>query len=223
MMMRKKAISILLAGLFSGAVYSQQEQGPFVANLTGQDEVPPVESTVRGVGIFTLNQESTQLTYHLIVNQLQQAAEDGTRLTQAHLRCGQQGVAGPIVVDLLGAVRGGVAPPLEVRAVLSDANIIQEPDPNADNQTCADVLGTPITTLAELVQAIEAGNVYVNVHSEQNPTGEIRGQLTSITAGAQPPGEQPPGQQPSGEQPSGEQPSGEQPAGEQAPGEQPAQ
>ena len=159
------------------------------------------------MGIFTLNQDSTQLTYHVTVHQLQQAAtEDGTRLTQAHLHCGQEGVAGPIVVDLLGAVRGGVAPPLEVRAVLSDANIIQEPDPTADNQTCADVLGTPITTLAELVQAIEAGNVYVNVHSEQNPTGEIRGQLTSITAGAQPPGGQPPGEQLPGEQPPGEQP-----------------
>lgn len=223
MIMRKKAISILLAGLFSGAVYSQEGQGPFVANLTGQGEVPPVESTVRGVGIFTLNQDSTQLTYHLIVHQLQQAAEDGTRLTQAHLHCGQEGVAGPVVVDLLGMIRGGVAAPLEVRADLSDANIIQEPDPNADNQTCADVLGTPITTLAELVQAMEAGNIYVNVHSEQNPTGEIRGQLTSITMGAQPPGEQPPGEQPPGEQPPGQQPPGEQPPGEQPPGEQPAQ
>ncbi|HYE37915.1 CHRD domain-containing protein [Methylocaldum sp.] len=201
MIMRKKAISILLAGLFSGAVYSQE--GPFVANMTGQDEVPPVESMLRGVGIFTLNQDATQLTYHLSVQQLQQVdTEDGTRLTMAHLHCAPPGQAGPIVVDLLGMIRGGVAAPLELRATASEANIIQEADQMASEQTaCSATIGTPITTMAELIQAIQAGNIYVNVHSVQNPPGEIRGQLMSITVGEQPPGEQPPGGQPPGGQP----------------------
>jgi hypothetical protein len=225
MIMRKKAISILLAGLFSGAVHSQEGQGPFVANLTGQEEVPPVESTVRGVGIFTLNQDSTQLTYHVSVQQLQQVdTEDGTRLTQAHLHCAPPGQAGPIVVDLLGMVRGGLIAPLELRATVSDANIVQEADQmTAEQMGCSTTIGTPITNMSELIQAIQAGNIYVNVHSEQNPQGEIRGQLTSITVGGQPPGGQPPGEQPPGEQPPGEQPPGEQPPGEQPPGEQPAQ
>jgi uncharacterized membrane protein YgcG len=188
MIVRKKAISILLAGLFSGAVYSQEGQGPFVANITGQDEVPPVESMVRGVGIFTLNQDSTQLTFHLSVQQLQQVTtEDGTRLTQAHLHCAPPGQAGPIVVDLLGMVRGGLIPPLELRAAVSDANIVQEADQMTAEQTaCSATIGSPITNMSELIQAIQAGNIYVNVHTEQNPQGEIRGQLVPITAGQQP-------------------------------------
>jgi len=215
MIMRKKAISILLAGLFSGTVYSQE--GPFVANMTGDQESPPVQSTATGVGIFQLNQDSTQLTYHLSV-QTQQAGQqpgaEGTRLTMAHLHCAPQGQPGPIVADLVGMIRGGVTGPLDVSATLSDANIIPEADQMAAEQTaCSTTIGTPITTLAELVQAIQAGNIYVNVHSVQNPGGEIRGQLMSITVGEQPPGEQPPGEQPPGEQPPGEQPPGEQPPG----------
>lgn len=209
MNIRKSAISIVLAGLFSGAVYSQE--GPFVANLRGSEEVPPVESMARGVALFQLNEDSTQVTYRLSVHQAGQ--EEGPRLTEAHLHCAPQGETGPVVVDLLGLVRGGVTAPLEVSATMSDANIISEEDQTAeDGTTCSTAIGTPVTTLAELLQAIEAGNIYVNVHSEQNPEGEIRGQIVSITAGEQP--TQPPGEEPT--QPPGEEPT-------QPPGEQPAE
>jgi hypothetical protein len=48
-----------------------------------------------------------------------------------------------------------------------DANIIQ-------GAGC-----TPaITNIAELVNGMREGSVYVNVHTVANPSGEIRGQLT---------------------------------------------
>jgi len=34
--------------------------------------------------------------------------------------------------------------------------------------------GQPLDALA---RAIEEGNVYVNIHTERNPSGELRGQL----------------------------------------------
>jgi hypothetical protein len=44
--------------------------------------------------------------------------------------------------------------------------------------TASDLVG-PLggATLAELVDQIEAGNVYVNVHTTAYPAGEVRGQL----------------------------------------------
>ena len=203
----EKTISILIAGLFAGAVHSQE--GPFVANLTGAQEVPPVESTALGVGLFQLNQDSTQLTYRLGLQQsaTQPAPGDAPRFVMAHLHCAPQGQAGPVIADLLGPIRGGVIGPVEISATLSDANIVPESEQSTnEGTTCSATTGAPITTLAELIQAITAGNIYVNAHSDRNPAGEIRGQLISITAGGQPPGEQPPGEQPPGEQPPGEQP-----------------
>lgn len=183
MKMRKSAISIVLTCLFSGSVYSQE--GPFVANLRGSEEVPQVESTARGIALFQLNEDSTEVTYRLSVHQVGQ--DEGARLTEAQLHCAPQGETGPVVADLLGQVRGGVTAPLEVSATMSDANIISEEDQTAeDGTTCSTAIGTPVTTLAELLQAIEAGNIYVNVSSEQNQEGEIRGQVVSITAGEQP-------------------------------------
>jgi hypothetical protein len=33
--------------------------------------------------------------------------------------------------------------------------------------------------LTDLVTAMRNGEIYVNIHTEQNPNGEIRGQITS--------------------------------------------
>ena len=35
-------------------------------------------------------------------------------------------------------------------------------------------------TVAELIDAIKNNTAYVNVHTEENPNGEIRGQLVDI-------------------------------------------
>ena len=44
--------------------------------------------------------------------------------------------------------------------------------------TAADLIG-PLSglTLSDLLAEIEAGNTYVNVHTQAHPTGEIRGQI----------------------------------------------
>lgn len=190
MIKREKALSMLLAGLFSGAVYSQE--GPFVANLTGAQEAPAVDSKAQGIAIFRFNQDSTQLTYRLALEQAgAQIAPGGgatpggaARLVSAHLHCAPSGQAGPVVADLLGTITGGVTGPVEVSATLSDANIIPESTQTTNDQTtCTTTTGSAITTVAQLAQAIAAGNIYVNVSSDQHPDGEIRGQLVSITAG----------------------------------------
>lgn len=47
----------------------------------------------------------------------------------------------------------------------------------------ADDLEGPMTgaPLSDLMDAMENGEAYVNVHTEQNPNGEIRGQIRNIT------------------------------------------
>jgi hypothetical protein len=36
-------------------------------------------------------------------------------------------------------------------------------------------------TMQDLIAALKNGTTYINVHTEQNPNGEIRGQLMNVS------------------------------------------
>ena len=102
-----------------------------------------------------------------------QAISDGTnsvridsnfrRLTSdvvaAHLHIGQEGTNGPVVVDLSAYARNN-----GVDATIEASNIV---GPLADAED----------PMLALLNEMAAGNVYLNIHTAENPAGEIRGQL----------------------------------------------
>lgn len=129
----------------------------FTAELSGANEVPPVDSDASGEAKFSLEGEDT-LAYEL-------EFEDGTDMLAvagAHIHCAPAGENGPVAVFLAGAIPGGVDGSAETKASLTSANIV--------NAACG-------ATIGELVDSMLAGNTYVNVHSAANPGGEIRGQI----------------------------------------------
>ena len=83
-------------------------------------------------------------------------------MVAAHLHLGARGSNGPVIVNL-GRLAGG-----------DDLN------DGIDGVTFrAGALTGPLEGrgLAALVAEIEAGNVYINVHTSDNPSGQLRGQL----------------------------------------------
>ncbi len=89
--------------------------------------------------------------------------------TMAHIHLGAPGVDGPILIPFFMSTMPGT-------------------DTLTGTLTQADV--TPangISTIAQVAQAIEAGNAYVNIHTVLYPAGELRGQLaTSSSATPEP-------------------------------------
>lgn len=134
-----------------------QAKDTFIAKLTGDQEVPPVVTDTTGRLQIQFNKGATEAEFTLRVS-------DGVRVTQAHLHCAAAGVNGPIVVFLAGFHAPGwdVDGKWVSNTTVTDANIV--------NPACG-------TTLAELLQSIRSGNVYVNVHSVAHPAGVVRGQL----------------------------------------------
>ncbi len=133
----------------------------FRAQLAGDDEVPAVETNARGLATFQLDKAGTELSYRLIVANI----ED---VSMAHIHMAPAGENGPVVVWLYPA--GG--PPPELIPGRFDGVL-------AESTTTADDLVGPLAgaSLDELVSVIRDGNAYVNVHTSSHPAGEVRGQI----------------------------------------------
>jgi hypothetical protein len=138
--------------------YAQTIPSIFHAILEGEEEVPPVDSDAKGAAVFRTSNDETELNYKLVVANI----ED---VTAAHIHLAPRGENGPIVAFLFDPEE-----PTEgiTNGVLAEGTI-----------TSADLVG-PLerSTLSELIDEMEAGNTYVNVHTVEHPSGEIRGQIS---------------------------------------------
>ena len=142
--------------LTSTAAFAQGEQ-KFTAKLTGKDEVPPKNTKATGTTEFNVTADGKTMTYKVNVMNMD-------KVTQAHIHSGKQGVNGPPVVWLYNSSKASGP----MNGMLSQGNI-----------TSSDLVG-PLKgkQISDLVKLINDGQAYVNVHTETNPKGEIRGQVS---------------------------------------------
>ncbi|WP_242315823.1 CHRD domain-containing protein [Bacillus cereus group sp. BfR-BA-01355] len=128
----------------------------FFAKLRGRNEVPPVETDARGQAFFKLSRDELSLKFKLELFDIE-------NVVVAHLHLGAKGTNGPVVAFLFGPITN----PVSIECATFTGMITQE-----------DLVG-PLAgqTLDALVNEIIAGNIYINVHTVQHPSGEIRGQL----------------------------------------------
>lgn len=124
----------------------------FEAELSGSEEVPPVETDATGFATVTI--EDDQIVYRVEVTDLENALV-------SHIHVESPGENGPVRLNLCGTPDG--VPPC-----VSGTGVLVE----GANGNTVDI------TFDSLVSAIRAGNAYVNVHTTAVPSGEIRGQLT---------------------------------------------
>ena len=130
-----------------------------LTNLSG-DQVPTsVTTDMIGEMEVELNEAATEMKFELEVDKV--AA--GTTITAAHLHCGDSVTNGSVIVGIFAGAFVGDGRLAE--GVLVDANLTPGDTP------CA------IDTLSDLADAMNAGNVYINVHTVANSGGEIRGQF----------------------------------------------
>ncbi len=128
----------------------------FVAHLSGDQEVGPVDTPSQGQAIFQLTKDGTGLTYRLITANIE-------AVTQAHIHLAPAGSNGNVVAFLFGFVpEGASVNGTLAQGVLTDADLI---------------FALAGMTIADLIDEFDAANAYVNVHTQDVPSGEIRGQI----------------------------------------------
>lgn len=134
----------------------------FKAHLTGEQEVPPVDTRATGQTIFKLSKDGSRLSYKLIVANL----ED---IVMAHIHLAPAGENGPVAVWLYPAGPPPQLIPGTTNGILAQGVITED-----------DLVG-PLkdATLEDLLEIMVAGNAYVNIHTTEYGGGEIRGQISA--------------------------------------------
>lgn len=135
----------------------------FQAPLSGAAEVPPVHTDASGWAAFKLNEAETDLSFILRVADLE-------NITQAHIHYGDPDVNGPVVAFLYSQ---DALSSLFSRSQLLSRGTITE----------ADLLGPFEGDLDGFLTALREGKLYVNVHTDANPGGEVRGQIGAVSIG----------------------------------------
>ena len=131
------AIVAFVAGTLAGGV-GFATASEIKVNLSGDQEVPPVQTTASGTGTITVEDDRS------VKGKITTSDIKGTG---AHIHEGAVGKNGPDIITL---------------------------KKSSDNEWS--VPGDAKLTDAQY-DAYKAGNLYVNVHSDANKSGEIRGQL----------------------------------------------
>lgn len=157
-------VSMVVLGAF--AVTARADGPPEMrAQLSGYNEVPAVSS--KASGHFKMRIRDGMLHWELHYEGIE------TPALQAHIHFGQHSVNGGISVFLCTNLGNGPAgtPACPAGQATLTGSI-----------TAADVVGPAVQGFAasefdELLAAIRSGVTYVNVHSQQFPGGEIRGQI----------------------------------------------
>jgi hypothetical protein len=171
-------VAPMMVDIFSSdAAVRSANGGNFGTPLSAEEEVMPAgvvnNSNAVGNAVFQLSEDGTQLSYKLIVANIDNAF-------MAHIHRAAAGSNGGIVVWLYpstattpGAVGGG-----RLQGVIAEGTI-----------TAANLVGSLLNQpLSALIALLESGGAYVNVHTNDGagstntgpgdfPGGEVRGQI----------------------------------------------
>jgi hypothetical protein len=164
--MRLLRVLLVLPVMLFGNALAVSAQSEFRATLSGANENPPVAGIGFGLATLDVNVSGGVLGINFELT--------GVNVAEAHMghiHCGTATENGPIVVWLAGVPSAPATAGYDlngswVKAKVTETSIIQ---------------GTPCgNTLVELLTAMANGRTYVNIHTRNNPGGEIRGQIQLV-------------------------------------------
>ncbi len=157
---RQRGYSFLKFTFSAEAAPDITDELRFTSLLKSQNEVPEVRTRTLGLVQSNLIEQGNVLEVLAAIIRLPRRVE----ITAAHLHLGAEGENGPVVADLLN--NGELVGSRRVRRLSASID-------------SSDLVG-PLAggTLSDLVRAIQEERIYVNVHTDRNPAGEVRGQLT---------------------------------------------
>jgi CHRD domain len=157
--MRRRGTAVLIAGLLTLTLApSVMAAETFTTELSGENSVPPLDVEGTGEATVTISDDGQTVSWDVTYSGLTGAPGAG------HIHVGAAGANGPVMIPFAEVTETGTSGEFAA----------------ADYETGD---GLPADWDGVLA-AIRDGNAYVNIHTEANPGGEIRGQLAGGGGGA---------------------------------------
>jgi hypothetical protein len=134
------------------------------ANLSGAQEAgaPPIPGLIKRANVTANFAKDLSSVF------VQLKVEGGGNVVAAHFHCALAGSNGPVAFGLFSPG------PLSYDGTLASGTLTNADFTGAD---CTGVIGRPVSNIAALALAMRDGLIYVNVHTTDNPPGEVRGQM----------------------------------------------
>jgi CHRD domain len=153
--------TVMLIGIsLAGTAEAQSNIIRFTANLSGANEAPNLVLTgAFATATVTLDTATQTVSWNIDVFNM----PSGTN--NAHFHVGGPGIAGPTVVNV--AFPAGISNDYNLSGSATATNLLVRADQG-------------IRSWDDFLQALLGGQTYLNIHSVNNPGGEIRGQVLRV-------------------------------------------
>jgi len=150
-----------------------QENTEFTATLSGKEVIPPVKTDGTGIANFEVGENS--LSYQINVL-------NAGKITSVQINHGAVGTNGDAIVTLIESKGDDDVNLIDNIPTLTGIASTKQSSSSfsaSGNVNVADLTGPfKDKTIADLVIAMQSGETYVNVQTEDHPEGELRGQIS---------------------------------------------
>jgi hypothetical protein len=169
-------VGVVFLTVVAGLVAGDKDKDTIRTKLTGLEETTATINTpASGEFKATISEDGTMIKYEETYRDL------SSTVTQSHIHFGRPALSGQIVLYLCTNLTPPVGPPTPqacptsspatITGVLTEADVIASPVVGGQG------IDAGAEGFAEMVKAIRTGSAYVNVHTTNHPSGEIRGRL----------------------------------------------
>ena len=143
---------------------TQNEEEGFRAILNGSEVSPPVSTNLSGIAQLVLEKSKPlNLNYNVTITGI--TNNNDNNVTSVHLHNGIRGYNGTEIKELK------ILPGYNENGIVAMGNL------STSDSFSSELAGKGDLALNSLIQYIGNGEVYLDVHTQDNPHGELRGQI----------------------------------------------
>ncbi len=151
-------VLIVLLSCFGMAAERSTGELRFIAQLSGSEEVPPLNTDAEGEVSFRVVPDRNTVSYSISVLRIKE-------MTGASIHSGKRGEKGPAIYRLL----------VEPKRLEVSGTLLAE----GELQPYLLIGSFKGQTLIPLLELMKAEGAYVNIYTKSHPEGEIRGQISA--------------------------------------------